>query len=279
MLPERGRDVEKHAVARAQSLRDQQTECSFRPKLDARSEVLASKRRDLSRPISEQLVEAQAEYAALDVSYLHPIGLQLQERAADMGRMAWILEDGARMRPGGKAPITKFKNAYRLAPDQQRVLSALVEWREAEARERDRPRSWILSDKVLTALARTLPASVKALSRVEDMPQGLVRRAGDKLVALMSAAIEGSDDEVPAAIVPPLSSAERKQLGGLSDHLRSIAESMDVPPEVLMPKADLEQLIRLQAEPSLDSPDAWGGWRATQVVEPLREWLDERGVS
>ena len=229
----------------------------------------------LQRPLST----AQAEYAALDVSYLHPIGLQLQERAADMGRMAWILEDGARMRPGGKAPITKFKNAYRLAPDRQRVLSALVEWREAEARERDRPRSWILSDKVLTALARTLPASVKALSRVEDMPQGLVRRAGDKLVALMSAAIEGSDDEVPADIVPPLSSAERKLLGGLSDHLRGIAEGMDVPPEVLMPKADLEQLIRLQAEPSLVLPDAWGGWRATQVVEPLREWLDERGVS
>ena len=52
---------------------------------------------------------------------------------------------------------------------------------------------------------------------------------------------------------------------------------MDVPPEVLMPKADLEQLIRVRATPSLTLPEAWTGWRSQQVVEPLRTWLAERG--
>ena len=59
------------------------------------------------------LTAAQAEYAALDVTYLHPIGAQLLERATALHRLDWILEDGARMRPGGKPPLSKFKSAYR----------------------------------------------------------------------------------------------------------------------------------------------------------------------
>ena len=135
----------------------------------------------LKRPLSP----AQAEYAALDVTYLHPIGVQLQERASGLNRIDWILEDSARMRPGGKPPITKFKNAYRLPPRQQRMLAALVEWREAEARERDRPRSWIC-DKVLAAgSARCLLHA--RITLVDDMPKGLVS-SGRKLVACISAA-------------------------------------------------------------------------------------------
>ena len=225
------------------------------------------------RPLSP----AQAEYAALDVTYLHPIGTQLQERAAGLDRLEWILEDCARMRPGRKLPISKFKNVHRLPPQQQRVLSALVEWREAEARELDRPRGWILSDKLLTALARGMPTSTRELALVDDMPKGLVRRAGDRLVARIAAASEGNDRGVPANIVQPLSSAERKVLGELTAHLRGIAEGLGVPPEVLMPKADLEQFIRVQMVPTEALPEAWMGWRYQQVVRPLRDWLLKRG--
>ena len=181
------------------------------------------------------------------------------------------------MRPGRKLPISKFKNVHRLPPQQQRVLSALVEWREAEARELDRPRSWILSDKLLTALARGMPTSTRELALVDDMPKGLVRRAGDRLVARIAAASEGNDRGVPANIVQPLSSAERKVLGELTAHLRGIAEGLGVPPEVLMPKADLEQFIRVQMVPTEALPEAWMGWRYQQVVRPLRDWLLERG--
>jgi len=65
----------------------------------------------------------------------------------------------------------------------------------------------------------------------------------------------------------------------LSECLKQIAESMDVPAEVLMPKADLEHLIREQMNPSLAAPDNWSGWRAETVVTPLRERLKERAAS
>jgi ribonuclease D len=229
----------------------------------------------LQRPLSN----AQAQYAAQDVSYLHPMGVQLQNRAMELNRLDWILEEGARLRPGGKPPIAKFKTAYRLPPEQQRVLAEVVEWREGEARHRDRPRSWILNDKIVMGVARSVPRSVRALAAVEDMPQGLVRRAGDELVARIVGAADADTDQPPALIPKPLTSEQRGWVSMLSDCLKQIAESMDVPAEVLMPKADLEHLIREQMNPSLAAPDNWSGWRADTVVAPLRERLKERAVS
>jgi hypothetical protein len=69
------------------------------------------------------------------VTYLFAIGNQLLERAVGLNRASWVLEDSARMTPGGKPPITKFKSAYKLSEAQQCALVATVDWREAEARK------------------------------------------------------------------------------------------------------------------------------------------------
>jgi hypothetical protein len=65
----------------------------------------------------------------------------------------------------------------------------------------------------------------------------------------------------------------------LSESLKEIAENMDIPAEVLMPKADLEQLVREQMNPSLTAPENWSGWRAETVVAPLRQRLKETAAS
>lgn len=228
----------------------------------------------LQRP----LTDAQAHYAAQDVTYLHPMGVQLQNQAMERNRLDWVLEEGARLRPGGKPPIARFKTAYRLPAEQQRVLAEVVEWRESEARHRDRPRSWILNDKIVMAVARAVPRSVRELAAVEDMPQGLLRLAGDELVARIVGAAE-ADTEPPAVILKPLASEQRRSVSMLSDSLKEIAESMDIPAEVLMPKADLEHLVREQMNPSLTAPDNWSGWRAETVVAPLRQRLRETAAS
>lgn len=229
----------------------------------------------LQRPLSD----AQAEYAAQDVTYLHSMGAQLKARATEQGRLDWVMEEGARLKPGGKPPISKFKTAYRLPPEQQRVLTALVSWREQEAHDRDRPRSWILNDKIVMAAARAMPRSVRELAAVEDMPQGLVRRAGEGLVQRIVSAADDASMQTAVAITKPLSGEQRGLLSGLSDRLKEISASLDIPPEVLMPKAELEQLIRREADATLPLPDSWSGWRADTVVAPLRQYLQQRDQS
>lgn len=223
----------------------------------------------LQRP----LTASQAEYAAQDVSYLYPIGVQLLERAESMGRKEWILEEGARMTPGGKPPLSKFKTAYRLPPKQQAVLAAVVNWREAEARQLDRPRSWILNDKLLMALAQATPATINDLQRIEGIPAGLIRRAGEALLAQIALAEGAPDAAIHKDIVVPLSRDDKDVLSRLSEHLKTLADSLQIPPEVLMPKSDLERLIRQGSESALESPAAWSGWRATTVIEPLKQLL------
>jgi ribonuclease D len=224
----------------------------------------------LQRPLSD----SQAAYAAQDVIYLHPIGEQLLARAHTAGRAAWILEDGARMTPGGKAPVSKFKSAYKLSETQQCALVATIAWREAEAKSRDRPRSWILADKAVTAIARSIPRTVRELGAIAEIPAGLVRRAGNDLVAAINAALEGDSDALRAQIGPaPLPGAQRHRLSALSERLGVIAMELGVAPETLMPKADLEHLIRQETDASLDDATAWTGWRNQVVVSPLKKWL------
>ena len=64
----------------------------------------------------------------------------------------------------------------------------------------------------------------------------------------------------------------------LSECLKEIAESLNIPAEVLMPKADLEHLVREQMNPTLAEPENWSGWRAEIVVTPLRERLNGRAA-
>ena len=225
----------------------------------------------LQRP----LTPSQAEYAAQDVSYLYPIGVKLLERAEAMGRKGWILEEGARMTPGGKPPLSKFKTAYRLPPKQQAVLASVVNWRETEARQLDRPRSWILNDKLVMALAQAMPASITDLHRIEGIPAGFVRRAGDKLLAQIALAEAAPDAAMHKDIVVPLSRTDREVLSRLSERLKSLAETLQVPPEVLMPKSELERLIRQRSETTLESLAAWSGWREAAVIDPLRQLLLE----
>ena len=129
------------------------------------------------------------------------------------------------------------------------------------------------------ASIRLVPRSVSALAAIEDMPQGLVRRAGDELVQRTVRAAEDASQQASVAIVPPLSGDQRGSLSVLSDHLKQIADSLEIPPEVLMPKADLEQLIRLEVDATLSAPDSWSGWRADTVVEPLRQALRRQDPS
>lgn len=63
LMPDRGR-VSTQSSMQANSLREQQTGCSFRPQLDPHSERLAARRRDISRPICEQLMQQHANYSA-----------------------------------------------------------------------------------------------------------------------------------------------------------------------------------------------------------------------
>ncbi len=219
----------------------------------------------LQRPLSD----AQCHYAAQDVTYLMECWPIIKARAEQMNCLEWVLEDGSFMATGGKGPLAKFKSAGRLAPEQLATLAALVDWREEEARKRDRPRSWILADKVVQSLAMKRPRNRHQLAAIENMPAGIVRRSGDVLLEIINSADDEPTWAVPPAL-PPASAAVRNLAKYLAGEVEVLASSLGMSPEVLMPSREVELLAREQFGERLDLPRYWQGWRGHKVLSPLR---------
>lgn len=225
----------------------------------------------LARPLSE----AQCEYAAQDVICLARCWPLLRDRARAANRFDWIIEDGAAMSTGGRGLLAKFRSAWKLKPPQLAVLLALLDWREQEARQRDKPRSWILSDKCVNELARQTPASLPQMAAIEGMSQGLLRRRGKELIQLITEARDSARDNPPAPLAGPARAPVKAMAKQLVSELDSLARELGMNPEILMPARDLELLAREATGESITEPAAWQGWRREAVIEPMRRRVQQ----
>lgn len=219
----------------------------------------------LARPLSD----AQCQYAALDVTLLIACWPTLAAECRSRERLEWVLEEGSSMSTGGRGPLAKFKNAWKLQPKQQTALRALIAWREAEARLRDKPRNWILSDRTLSDIAQKQPSSIPQLAAIEGVHQGLLRRQGKALLALISEASE--DGTLSDSFPKPASGSAKRLAKNLAEALAAIAEALGVNPEILMPGRELELLAQQALGELTAEPSHWQGWRKSVVIEPLQE--------
>ena len=117
------------------------------------------------RPLPEEMIA----YAALDVAYLIPMAKALAKELNQKGRLAWVTEEcrllsGVRPAEENDGPMfLKFKGAGRLEPRQLAVLEALLQMRNAIARQKDRPLFKIISNAALKKIVVALPTSLKKL--------------------------------------------------------------------------------------------------------------------
>lgn len=117
------------------------------------------------RPLPEDMVA----YAASDVAYLIPLALHLTRELERLGRLQWVTEEcrllcGVRPPKNNDGPMfLKFKGAGRLEPRQLAVLEALLQMRNAIARQKDRPLFKVISNTALKKIALAIPTSMKQL--------------------------------------------------------------------------------------------------------------------
>ncbi len=117
------------------------------------------------RPLPQEMVT----YAASDVAYLVPMAKALAKELEQKGRLAWVMEECrllSNVRPAEEnhGPMfIKFKGAGRLEPRQLAVLEALLQMRNAIARQKDRPLFKVISNATLKKIAIALPTSLKKL--------------------------------------------------------------------------------------------------------------------
>ncbi|MFT3756416.1 MAG: ribonuclease D [Pseudoxanthomonas sp.] len=215
----------------------------------------------LRRPLSP----SQLQYAADDVLHLGVVYSTLQAKLAALGREDWLRADCARLaantdETGERWPHLSMRSAQFLDADAQRVLLRLLRWRDVQARNSDRPRSWILDNELAATLARTPPADFAALTAWLDRTPKSPRKLAEPLWHALTTPLP---DEADLPLARNASNEDKAALKRLQDAVAAKSRELDLPDGVLASRRWLEALLeRGQWPPALQ------GWRREQL-EPV----------
>ncbi len=220
----------------------------------------------------------QIAYAADDVRHLHRLYPLICERLEQAGRSDWLdddfraLTDPDRYRRPDTEAWRRVSGHGRLKPQQLAILQTLAAWREAQARERDKPRKWILGDEVLLDLARRAPTERSALERIRGLNPATLRHHGETLLALIEQARQRPKAQWPT---PPARERPTPEQEGLADLLmacvRILGQQHGISPATLTTRKEVERLVRGERDLPLLQ-----GWRARLVGDTLLALLQGR---
>lgn len=217
----------------------------------------------VARPLSE----AQIRYAALDVAHLHELHHKLSEKLTSLERMDWLISDcdqsvaRTTLEQHLEIQYQRFKQVWRLDGPQRSAIAGLIRWRELTAREKDRPRSHIITDNDLLTLARELPLQRDAmLALTLEHPRSVSRWASAIMTTLGDAA---AATDHPAAQPEPLDRSAKALVSNLRSQISDLAEQLDLAPEVLCGKRELLHLLQVGSP----SPKL-AGWRF-ELLSPM----------
>ncbi|HVS14069.1 MAG TPA: ribonuclease D [Thermoanaerobaculia bacterium] len=231
------------------------------PKGEQRSDWLA-------RP----LTDAQCRYAGLDVAYLLPAHEELMSRLSSLGRLEWAEEEFSRVPDETLArldPERIFSRLHRssMSEEETSALHALCMWREAEARERDLPRGFVLRDEALIELARRRPRNRSALKALRQLRAGERKTHGDRLLEVIASA--GRTPVPPRLRAPRGAGRSRRLVERLREVLAEEADRVGLPSEFLASRKVLEELARGIRRGEGELPLELEGWRREVVGERL----------
>ncbi|MCX7556806.1 ribonuclease D [Xanthomonadaceae bacterium JHOS43] len=222
----------------------------------------------LQRP----LTESQRHYAAEDVRHLHALHEILDRRLTDLGRRDWLTQDGARLIAATRDdaidpnPHLTARSAQRMERDAQIRLRRLLLWREAIARNRDKPRSWILDNEVVALLAHRIPDRTAFDTLIDSNPRS-PRRMRDELWETLSSPLTEEEHAIPLASAAP-DPTQRKILKAMQACVAEHAAALDLPEGLLCARRHLETLLSTRRW-----PEALEGWRADILQQDLMRLL------
>ena len=229
----------------------------------------------LARPLTEK----QCQYAVADVALLSPCYLALKDTLADQQRLAWVMEDSQRLIDKhvcfwpAEAMYTRVKGIGRVSPSKLVYARAIAAWREEQAKKLDRPRSRVLKDSDLIAIAKRQPQHIAQIPQSDSLGHGWLKRFGEQVLSVIQQASEESNDNWPSPI-KELNSSQKQRLNALRDSLVPIAEKLAIESSALASKKDLQTLVVPQSEQA----ELFQGWRQ-QALAPMLAQVQTANVS
>ncbi len=218
------------------------------------------------RPLDPGMIR----YAAEDTRHLHRLAALLEEKLVEKGRLEWVREEfglleKVRFSATDGPMFMRTKGAGKLDRRQLAILEALLQWRDKEARRRDRPPFKVVGNKQLLEVARHAPRSLKTLVGLEGIFPRLVDRCGKQIIQQVEGAMALPTDELPVyprGEVRRRTEEAKKRLAKLKEWRKAKAAELEMDPGIVINNALLESLA--------DDPPSRGAELAT--VEGMKDW-------
>lgn len=232
------------------------------------------------RPLSEK----QIAYALADVEHLAQIWEIQQKDLQQRGRLEWIETEVERMIDGLVAERERpswhrLGGLHRLRPREFAAAVELADWREREARDKNRVVRRVLRDDLIVELARRQPHTVAELSATRDMNRSGYRKNYDAMLACLDRARNRPVESLPAP--PACDRANDRQDEHILGQLLGIAlasrcAEQEIARTIVGTSADLRQLVRwhLYDEQQGPAPRLESGWRAEFCGDLLADVMD-----
>ena len=236
------------------------------------------------RPLPPEMIR----YAAEDTAHLHRLAALLEGKLRDKGRLEWVAEEFGILEQGrfasGDGPLfLRFKGAAPLRPRQLAILEELLQWRDGEARKRDRPLFKILGNKPLLALAQAPPQSVQGIAAIEGISPRQADRYGKALLAAITAGLDLADGELP--VFPRKERRLRDpdveaRLALLKQWRQEKAAALELDPGVLINNVLLEELARRNPakEAALADTPGLKNWQRRELGAEIVARLAAKGA-
>lgn len=221
----------------------------------------------LRRPLSE----SQLHYAAADVIHLFALHDHLMEKLTALGRTHWhdqdaqrlvesVANDGVEQWPQLSARAAQFLDA-----GAQVRLCRLFRWRDAQARQSDKPRSWILDNELATLLAKHPPAS---LADMETLFERQPKSPKKLSAAIWQALTTPMDDEADFPVAVDNTEQMRAPLKRLQKAVADRSAELGLPDGLLASRKVLEAWIEAGKPPA-----GLTAWRRVELENRLQDLL------
>lgn len=229
------------------------------------------------------LTASQEHYAALDVAYLPAICQKQKDALEVRGMLEWLQQESDAMLrqavdedPDGAEYYKRFTQMWTLPPHKIAALRDLTAWREQTCRSRDVPRNRILRNQALLEIVNQWPKNNFELSSVDEIKRAIIRNDGAQILSFLKNAQKSAEENPPEPILRPLPYFWNKPLKKLKAIVRECAADLDVAPEIMLRKKELDALIRSGLDDcNYQMPEAVSPWRARAVGEKLLAALKE----
>lgn len=245
--------------------------------------ISISKTESFTDWLNRPLTESQVAYALDDVRHLLSIHDKLAETLRRMNRLEWVQEECRRYcTPDYYAvdhsqAFMRIKGASALSRRGLAVLSELCHFRDREAYRVNKPPKSILNDNILLELSRCPPHKAEEIPRIRAVRPDQLRQYGAGIMAATEKALSLPDEQCP--VWPSHKAPPRRELL-IGDILfavqKAVCYDLDLAPELVASRNDLQALIRLHRDGKHQSQPIpiLEGWRRRIVGQTLIDLLD-----